>query len=75
VPAGSLANMTAHRSDREKVEDALRARASLAGETFDHETLEAPGSIVGYPPAELLEGPGELSEDLADDDETGGSTA
>jgi hypothetical protein len=67
--------MTAHRSDREKVEDALRARASLAGETFDHETLEAPGSIVGYPSAELLEDPGELAEDLADDDETSSSSA
>ena len=75
MPAGSLAGMTAHRSDREKAEDALRARASLAGETFDHETLEAPGSIVGYPPAELLGDPGELSDDLADDDENGGTSA
>lgn len=67
--------MTAHRSDREKAEDALRARASLAGETFDHETLEAPGAAIGYPAAELLEDPGELSDDLADDDETAGTSA
>jgi hypothetical protein len=67
--------MTAHRSDREKAEDALRARASLAGETFDHETLEAPGSVVGYPSASLLEGADELSDDLADDDETSGTSA
>lgn len=61
--------MNAHRSEREEIEDALRARASLAGETFDHETLEAPGSIVGYPEASLLDDPGELQDDLADDDD------
>lgn len=49
----------------------MRARASLAGETFDHETLEAPGSIMGYPPADLLDGPDELADDLADDEEDG----
>lgn len=49
----------------------MRARASLAGETFDHETLEAPGSIVGYPSAELLDAPDDLADDLADDEEDG----
>jgi len=63
--------MNAHRSEREEVENALRARASLAGETFDHETLEAPGSIVGYPSADLLEGADEIADDLADDEEDG----
>lgn len=63
--------MNAHRSEREEVENALRARASLAGETFDHETLEAPGSIVGYPSADLLEGADEIADDLADDEENG----
>jgi len=62
--------MNAHRSAREEAEIALRARASLAGETFDHETLEAPGSVVGYPPADLLEGASDFAEDLADDDES-----
>jgi len=61
--------MNAHRSAREEAEAAMRARASLAGETFDHETLEAPGSVIGYPSADLLEGAGDIAEDLADDED------
>lgn len=67
--------MNAHRSDREEAEAALRARASLAGETFDHETFEAPGSTMGYPSAGLLESPDELADDLADDEDDGDSPA
>ncbi|AYF98888.1 hypothetical protein [Protaetiibacter intestinalis] len=60
--------MTAHRSDREEAEDALRARASLAGDSFDHEALEAPGSAVGYPAEDVLDSAGELADELADDE-------
>lgn len=68
--------MTADRSDREQAENALRARASLAGDSFDHETLGAPGTIAaGYPPAEVLEDPGELSDDLLNDDEDDDETS
>ena len=59
--------MTAHRSDRERAEDALRARASLEGDSFDHETLEAPGSIIGYPPADTLGEAAELADEFADE--------
>ena len=53
------------RSDEERIEDALRARASLAGDANGGDMLEGPQFGNAYRIGELKD----LGVDLADDDE------
>ena len=64
--------MTGQRSDRDEVEKALRARASLAGEEYSPTELlqgGAGGSAETYMPGDPLD----QGEELVTDEDAGGS--